>query len=269
MTCAQPRATGIHRSPRTRVPAEVGGELSRARQGRRRSPTTTNMSDASRPSGRLDARDGQARVGPLSSASRRQPVSRRATGTPEASAPGGGGHWGACGSRSACRSCTAWWCKRRWRGQDGIVFSCPEGSDRPISPRICSGHVPVLCPAQVSGCLPRAFRSSSPPRSFIASFVLLGPCDERRAGLTDARFGARAVGELLGPTRHRVALTGEARRSPRTTNTSGRAGGCGWLTRRPRGRAPRRSLGLARRPTAPRRCAIAARLKRSSQLPTL
>ena len=80
-------------------------------------------------------------VGPLSSASRRQPVSRRATGkgTPEANAPGGDGRWGACGSRSACRSCTAWWCKRRWGGWDGILLSCPEPSDRPISPRICSG----------------------------------------------------------------------------------------------------------------------------------
>jgi len=58
-------------------------------------------------------------------------------------------------------------------------------------------HLPVFCPAQVSGCLPRAFRWSSPPRSLVTSSVLLGLCGERRAGLADARFrcacGCRAA----------------------------------------------------------------------------
>ena len=150
---------------------------------------------------------------PLSSASRRQPVSRRATGkgTPEANAPGAGGRWGACGSRSACRSCTAWQCKRRWGGWDGILLSCPETSDRPISPRICSGP-----PARV---LPRTgiWLSSSGFSLVVTSAV---PRHVFRPARTVRRTSGRARRRAL-PVRVRLpscavrpdvgpALTGEA-----------------------------------------------------------
>ena len=156
-------------------------------------------------------READGGVGPLSSASRRQPVFRRATGkcTPEANAPGGGGHWGACGNRSACRSCTAWWCKRRWGETDWIVFSCSErlatGQFHLASVR---GHLPVFCPVRVSGCLPRAFRWSSPPRPFITSSVLLGLCIPasvgppgmcRRVGPRSSRRPARPHGSVGPP----------------------------------------------------------------------
>ncbi len=76
------------------------------------------------------------------------------------------------------------------------------------------GHLPVFCPAQVSGCCPRAFRWSSSPRSFITSSVLFGLCGERHA-----RFR-----ELRGPTRRRAGADGRScrvrcpgwRRSPTT-----------------------------------------------------
>ena len=146
----------------------------RGRAGGRRFRATQHAEHVRRCGARRTAGSGL-----FSSASRRQPVLRRVTGkgTPWANAPGGGGRWGACGNRSACRSCTAWWCKRRRGGRDLIVFSCSErlatGQFHLASAR---GYLPVFCPARVSGCLPRAFRWSSPPRPFITSSVLLGLC---------------------------------------------------------------------------------------------
>ena len=202
-------------------------------------------------------------VGPLSSASRRQPVSRRATGkgTPEANAPGGDGRWGACGSRSACRSCTAWWCKRRRGGTDLIVFSCSErlatGQFHLASAR---GHLPVFCPARVSGCLPRAFRWSSPPRPFITSSVLLGLCIPasvgppgmcRRVGPRSSRRRARPHGSVGPPDM--FAASGLVRRLAQLAH---HMGGSGRRTFRRPAAPPRTGVGL-RLFTVPRSSAIA------------
>ena len=224
----------------------------RARQGRRRSPTTTNIRlQAGRPSATA-RRASDLLV--LPRAVSRFHVGRR--GLPRqvhrvaaaigvraevdrlaAVAPLGGANVG---------------------GGDGMGF-CSHAQ------RVATGQFHL---ASARGHLP-----CSAPHRYLAVFLglfvsryLRGPssrlpsCSERPAGLTDARFGARAVGELLGATRRRAGADGRSSAIAENDEHVRPSGRLRLAHPRPRGRAP---LGV-RRPTAARRCAIAARLKRSS-----
>lgn len=122
----------------------------------------------------------------------------------------------------------------------------------------------MFCPAQVSGCLPRAFRWSSHPRSFITSSVLLGLCGERRAGLADARFrcpcgcqAARSDRRRAGAAGRSCRAAGVERATPAVRPVS-RPGGVGHV-RRPRRSPPTWPRGRQLRPSSRQSCGCRAR----------